>query len=184
MVSTLDSIKHVQGSVVEAGCFAGASTIFLSEHLRDIGPRLYFAIDTFGGFMASDVDHELSVRGKGKQKPTFQDGFSENRKEWVERTLSLAGHGDVNVVQADVASLDYKPFGPIAFALIDVDLYLPVQKALQLIAPHMSHGGVIIVDDCKPDNVFDGAWQAYVEWCEAHQIKTEIAHEKLGLLRF
>ena len=70
------------------------------------------------------------------------------------------------------------------FRLVDVDLYLPVKSALQLIAPHMSDGGVIIVDDCIPDNVFDGAWQAYVEWCEAHQIKTEIAHEKLGVLRF
>ena len=37
MVACLDEIKEVKGSVVEAGCFAGATTIFLREHLRDIG---------------------------------------------------------------------------------------------------------------------------------------------------
>ena len=183
-VSVLDSIKDVKGSVVEAGCFAGATTIFLREHLKDIGQRPYIAIDTFAGFVASDVDHERTVRGKGQQASTFHYGFADNRKEWVERSLKLAGHSDVRVVQADVSTLDYKPFAPIAFALIDVDLYLPVKRALKLISPLMSPGGIIVVDDCKPDNVYDGALQAYIEWCTTKGCEQEIVHEKLGVLRF
>ncbi len=184
MVSELDGLRNVRGSVVEAGCFAGATTIYLREHLKDIGQRPYVAIDTFGGFIPEDVDHEITMRGKAIQTATFRDGFSENRKEWVERALALAGHGDVQVVQADVGGLDYKPYGPIAFALIDVDLYLPVKKALERIAPYMSAGGVIVVDDCQADNVYDGALQAYKEWCAGKGAAEEIVHGKLGVLRF
>ena len=184
MVACLDEIKEVKGSVVEAGCFAGATTIFLREHLRDIGQRRYIAVDTFGGFVPSDVDYEMNQRGKAAQRSTLVGGFSQNRREWVERSMALAGHGDVEVVQADVATLDYAAYAPIAFALIDVDLYLPVQKALSLIAPHMAEGGRIIVDDCSPRQVFDGALQAYDEWCLQQGIPREIVHQKLGVLRF
>ena len=164
--------------------FCGRHHHFLREHLNDIGQRQYVAIDTFDGFIPADVDHELSVRGKDGQESNLVGGFSQNRKQWVERSLALAGHSDVRIVQADVGALDYKPFGPIAFALIDVDLYLPVKKALANIAPHMSPGGCIVVDDCKADNVYDGALQAYAEWCDGRGESQEIVHGKLGVLRF
>lgn len=184
LVSTLDDVRDVKGCVVEAGCFVGATTIYLREHLKDIGQRKYVAIDTFDGFVPTDVDHELQSRGKGGQESNLVGGFSLNRKQWMEKSLQLAGHSDVQIVQADVGALDYKQFGPIAFALIDVDLYLPVQRALERIAPHMSPGGRIIVDDCKAENVYDGALQAYTEFCTARGQKPEIVHEKLGVLRF
>ncbi len=184
MVTTLDEIRDVPGSVVEAGCFAGATTIFLREHLRDSGQRRYIAIDTFDGFTESDVAHEISARGKAAEQATLSSGFRLNRREWVQRSLELAGHAEVEVIKGDAGAVDYRPFGPIAFALIDVDLYQPVAKALARIAPSMSKEGRIVVDDCRPGQVYDGALQAYEEWCAANGRQTEIVHTKLGVLRF
>jgi predicted O-methyltransferase YrrM len=184
MVGALDDIREVPGTVVEAGCFAGATTVFLSEHLKDIGPRRYVAIDTFEGFTDSDVAHEIDKRGKSGESATLASGFRMNQRKWVERSLAIAGHAGVEVVQADAGTLDYTKFGPIAFALIDVDLYQPVARALARITPLMSKGGRIVVDDCRPGHVYDGALQAYQEWCDANGRQAEIVKGKLGVLRF
>ncbi len=185
LVSALDEIGHVGGSVVEVGCFAGATTIFLCEHLANVGQRRrYIAIDTFKGFLRKDVDHEVRAREKGAQRETFATVFTMNRRSWVERSLAINGHADVEVIEADAGALDYRQFAPIAFALIDVDLYQPVSRALRAIAPWMSGGGIIVVDDCRPGNLFDGALEAYTEWCAKAEHQPEIVRDRLGVIRF
>ena len=181
----LDGTAEIKGSIVEAGCFTGATTIFLSEHLRDQGQkRQYVAIDTFSGFLPDDVEHEISVRGKSADREIFATGFALNQRSWVRRSLDLSGHSEVELVEADARTLDYRQFAPIAFALIDVDLYRPVAGTLRAIAPCMSAGGRIVVDDCKPNQAYDGAFAAYTDWCRDAQCQPEIAQGKLGVIRF
>jgi hypothetical protein len=47
----------------------------------------------------------------------------------------------------------------------------------------MSSGGIIIVDDCQPDQMWDGALQAYEEFARERNLPMEIALEKLGVVR-
>ncbi len=47
----------------------------------------------------------------------------------------------------------------------------------------MSPGGIIIVDDCQPDQMWDGALQAYQEFTRQREIPAEIVLEKLGVVR-
>ncbi len=184
LVTALDTLRDVEGSVVEVGCFAGATTIFLHEHLVCSGQqRRYVAIDTFEGFLSSDVDKEIVDRAKGDQHETLKTVFTINRRSWVQRSLDINGHSDVELVEADAGTLDYCQFAPISFALIDVDLYQPVSRVLRSIVPSMNAGGCIVVDDCRPDNVFDGAFQAYMEWCARSGHKPEIVCERLGVIR-
>ena len=185
LVEMLDGVEEIPGSIVEVGCFTGATTIFLSEHLRDQGrSRRYVAIDTFAGFLHDDVEHEINVRGKTADREAFATGFVLNDRNWVRRSLDLSGHSEVDLVEADAATLDYRRFAPIAFALIDVDLYRPVAAALAAIAPCMTKGGRIVVDDCRPDHAYDGALAAYTEWCRDSRRQPEIVHGKLGVIRF
>lgn len=185
LVSMLDEVKEVGGSIVEVGCFSGATTIFLSEHLRDQGrPCRYIAIDTFTGFLEADVAHELTERGKSSDRELYASAFVLNRRSWVRRSLDLSGHSGVDLVEADAGNLDFRQFAPIAFALIDVDLYRPVARSLRAIAPFMSRGGRIVVDDCRPGQAYDGALDAYTEWCEDSRRPLEIVHGKLGVIRF
>jgi hypothetical protein len=47
----------------------------------------------------------------------------------------------------------------------------------------MSSGGIIIVDDCQPDQMWDGALQAYQEFARERNLPMEIVAEKLGVVR-
>ena len=72
--------------------------------------------------------------------------------------------------------------GPLAVVLLDVDLYLPTLRTLEAIYPLLVPGGVILVDDCQPDQVFDGALQAYSEFTEARNLPFEVVGGKAGLI--
>jgi hypothetical protein len=65
--------------------------------------------------------------------------------------------------------------------LLDVDLYIPIRDSLPKIYAAMSPGGVLIVDDCQPNELWDGAIQAYEEFIKEKGIPQEIAFDKLGM---
>jgi predicted O-methyltransferase YrrM len=67
-------------------------------------------------------------------------------------------------------------------ALLDVDLYLPTKKALPRICGATANGGVIIVDDVKNNTAYDGAYHAYMEFCEMMRISPRIIGSKCGLI--
>ena len=47
----------------------------------------------------------------------------------------------------------------------------------------MEGGGIIIVDDVGENNIWDGAYQAYVEFCEELNISPEIVGNKSGIIQ-
>jgi O-methyltransferase len=177
----LTALPAVPGSILEIGCSAGRTTIFLNAHMDAIGfERPYLCVDTFSGFTAADVALERNERGK-----TGSDfaGFSINRRRWFEKTMALNGIRRVRAIEADANSFDYSSLGPVAFCLIDVDLYRPVKSALDGVLSRVSPGGLIAVDDCAPSNRYDGALQAYQEFCRSHSLPEQIVQGKLGLIR-
>jgi O-methyltransferase len=183
LLDCVDRTRHLPGPMLEVGCFSGATTVWLNVHMRASGIRKpYFALDTFEGFVGTDVDYELSARGKRADATTFRDAFAANDIRWVRRTLDLNGLPDVKLVKADASTYDYGRHEAISFALIDVDLYLPVKKALDAIWDRMAPGGIIVVDDCAAENVYDGALQAYREFIAERGLPERIVHTKLGVI--
>jgi predicted O-methyltransferase YrrM len=183
LVHCLDRTRHLAGPILEVGCFQGATTIWLKTHLRATGvEKEYFAIDTFEGFVVSDVDHELTERGKLGDARLLRKAFASNDASWVRKALALNGFPEVHVVKADASTYDYSVHRDISFALIDVDLYVPVRNALAAMWEQMADGGIIVVDDCAPGNVYDGALQAYREFTAMHGLPEQIVEEKLGVI--
>jgi O-methyltransferase len=171
----------LQGSYVEIGCAYGETTLFLAKYLQQLGcEQAYYAIDTFSGFVREHIDHEVSARGKKRSR--LSGAFSTNDPSWLKRSLEANGVRNVRITHSDATKVDYSALGPIGFCLLDVDLYNPVRDTLPRIYDALAPNGVIIVDDCKPDVLFDGARQAYLEFCETRQIAAHIVHEKLGVL--
>ena len=171
----LTETAAVPGCVIEAGCFAGETTVYLNRHMSVAGiEKPYYAIDTFGGFVKSQAAHEVKARVK---PPTF-DGFALNSQRWFDRTMQINRIQRVRSIKADVAELDFSTLAPIAFCLLDVDLYLPTQAALPRIVSALAPGGILVVDDCQPNNLFDGAHQAFIEFGGS-----EIRQRKLGVIR-
>jgi O-methyltransferase len=169
--------KNPRGYFIEAGCAYGATTIFLNK-LVDGLP--YHSIDTFSGFTAESIAHESDKRGKDLGK--LKHDFVVNSEEWYRKNLEIHGVKNVKILKSDVTLVDFSKFNPIAFCLLDVDLYLPIAACLPPIYENLAPGGLIIVDDCRPDCVYDGAEQAYREFCRAMNLPYNTVHGKLGII--
>lgn len=182
LTECLKSVRDVPGCLVEAGCAYGATTVFLNMFMNEEGiERAYYAIDTFSGFIDEDTKYEITNRGK--PVGLYKGHFSENKKVWFDRSMALHGIRRVKSAESDVTKFDFSAIAPIAFCLLDVDLYKPIKAVLPKIYSAMSPGGIIVVDDCKPANSYDGALQAYEEFLQQEGLPKEIAARKLGILR-
>jgi O-methyltransferase len=182
-VQQIDATRDVPGRILEVGCAYGATTVFLKRHMDSEGiAKPYTCVDTFKGFTATDVAYERAVRGKRHE----YDDFRANSKRRFERTLRMNHISGVVVEQCDILDLDLSALAPLAFCLLDVDLYRSTAGALRPLWAALSPGGVLVVDDCDPDpfdDRFDGAGEALREFTEASEQPFEVVWGKLGVLR-
>jgi predicted O-methyltransferase YrrM len=147
----------VPGIIVEAGCALGGSTVVLARAKRPDRPlRVY---DVFGMIPPpSDADgediharYQTVVRGDspGIEGDRYY-GYEENLRDKVANTLrsfglDLEAHR-IELVQGlfqDSLHVDE----PVALAHIDADWYESVRTCLERIAPHLSPGGALVIDD-------------------------------------
>ena len=178
----LEDTKHVNGAVAEVGCAIGETTVFLNKYMdtQEIDKK-YYAIDTFSGFVAEDVEFEVKFRGKTKGLYT---GFQANKKKWFDGTMQRNNISRVISIEADVNNYDLVSLGSLAFAFVDVDLYRPIKKCLRELYQILSPGGVIVVDDCDPQNIrWDGSDQAYKEFSQEMTLPIHIVNDRLGILK-
>jgi O-methyltransferase len=175
---------QVPGAAVEVGCHQGWTTCFLVEALKEAGVnRDYVCIDTFTGF--TPPDRAFEYKWRGKPVGTYDEDFVINDPRWLKASVRRFGYSNVSVHMADASTFDYQALGKIAFALVDLDLYRPVKESLKRIIPHMAKGGVIVVDDCDQvtEPRWDGAYEAFLEFCRERSITPEIVCGKLGIIR-
>lgn len=142
--------------------------------------KKYFAIDTFSGFTAKDIEQEDPNLRKFYENHQFQI----NTKKWFEYTMIYNGVKRVVAIQADVNTFDLTKLGNLCFILLDIDLYRPTKKSIKELYTSLTPGGIMIVDDCNPNVVaWKGAFQAYVEFMKEIHQPIDIVHNQLGLLR-
>jgi Macrocin-O-methyltransferase (TylF) len=181
LVFEIERLKDAIGAIVEIGVARGMTTRFLCEHLVKSGytHQDLYALDTFSSFLARDVDFEVAHRGK--TKGDLKGHFGYNDFETWKRTFRSFPF--VKAVQGDCATFDYATIAPIKLALLDVDLYLPIKHALPKLYKHLRVGGVILVDDVLRNTLYDGAYQAYTEFCNDANIHPTVVGNKFGIIR-
>jgi O-methyltransferase len=172
----------VAGSLLEIGCAAGLTTIFLNKYMDHQGiEKKYYTVDTFSGFVSEDIEFEVANRGK---KHRLYTHYQVNSKRWFDGTMARNNISRVRSVQADVNKLDLSTFGPLSFVLLDVDLYRPMRKCLPELYELASPGSIIVVDDCNSKDIrWDGSDQAYKEFMGQIGQPAKIIHGKLGIIR-
>jgi len=136
--------------------------------LRNIGrPKPYFGVDTFSGFVATQFDADVAT-GNGEH---HRYAFSAGSLNLVRRVLALHDASSGILIQGDICTLPETDLPPqIACALVDVDLAMPVEAALERIWARLVPGGRIVVDDCYENR---GDWQAikgYQAFCRRHAL--------------
>lgn len=181
LINEIEKFKDVKGSVIEIGVARGLTTRFLCEHIRkqkiEHTTTLY-AIDTFDSFTQADLDFEVRERGKAMAELT---AFGYN--DFAVWSKNFADFPFVIPVKADCSTVDYNALSPIKLVFLDVDLYLPTKNTLPKLFDALISGGAIVCDDVLNDNVYDGAYQAYMEFCEERGFKPEIIGNKCGVIR-
>ncbi|MCR6657469.1 MAG: TylF/MycF family methyltransferase [Opitutus sp.] len=183
LLNLVDEALAVPGDLVEVGCYRGYTTTFLNRHLNEVAPgRRYLAIDTFSGFTPESVDVEVKQRGKSAGHRAFAK-FTVNSRRVFDATLKLNNITRVAVIEGDICRRDLDPAQRFCFGLIDVDLYAPSRAGLEKVWAQLNPGGVIVVDDCQPRQIYDGSRQALEEFGKEHGVAFEIVAEKLGVLR-
>jgi predicted O-methyltransferase YrrM len=180
ITSTLESVKPA-GAILEIGVGGGATSVAINMFMKQKSiQRPFYAVDTFSGFTEEDVDFEIRQRGKSNSYL----GYQTNSKTSYSKTLIAHGVEHAHVIQADAKDLDYTKFAPLAFCLLDIDLYKPVESVLPRLYEVLEPGGIIIVDDCAlEESLYDGAGEAYRNFCAKMGAIPELAHEKLGVIR-
>jgi O-methyltransferase len=183
LASCIDRTRDLNGAIAEVGCFLGHTTTFLNKHMDAEGiEKPYYAMDTFSGFVPSQLEYERDQRRKAPFYTSMRAAFTGNSKTMLDKQLSWNGIRRVRSIQADAAAFDYRTIAPFSFVLIDVDLYIPVLRALEQIVPLMQPGGIVVIDDCASGQFYDGALQAYTEFAAQRRFASDIRHGKLGIL--
>jgi hypothetical protein len=180
IIYELERIRDLPGAILEIGVARGMTTRFMCEHLIRMGrtSEPLYAIDTFESFKEDHLKFETAVRGKTRDELA---AFAYNDFEIWSKNFKQFPF--VMPCKADCATFDYSSIGPIKFAFLDVDLYLPTREALNRIYIELCEGGVILVDDVTTGINWDGAHQAYVEFCSKQGIQTNFLGTKCGLIR-
>jgi len=179
-VNELDRVKNTSGSILEIGVSRGMTTRFICEHLVASGrtEERFCVIDTFESFVPKDVRYEVKHRGKA---PGEIWGFGYIDYDAWKRNFRkfpfLCAH------KADCSTFDYSLVSPIKFAFLDVDLYLATKAALSHIYANLVDGGVILVDDVMRPSRWDGAYQAYSEFCDELGLPFHQVGNKMGIIR-
>jgi hypothetical protein len=181
LVSEIDRLKGAKGNIVEIGVARGMTTRFLCEHIRrqNLQDTLtYYAIDTFQSFTEESLEHEVKHRGKSMHSLR---AFEYNDHETWKRNFSEFPF--VKTIKSDCSIVDYGSIAPLKLTFLDVDLYLPTHKTLPKLYEATVSGGTILVDDVMDNNVYDGAYQAYMEFCRDLKVDPIFIGNKCGMIR-
>jgi O-methyltransferase len=180
LAQSLKETRDVPGCCAEIGCAYGQTTAFLRKFMDENGiHKDYYAIDTFAGFVPEHLDYEADRRDKDRTVDTW---FVNNKKQWFDYSLRVSNVNNVVSIESDAMKFDFDTVGRIAFALLDVDLYLPMIDVLPKLYRNLSTGGMILVDDCMPHQHWDGALAAYNEFVSQNGIEHKIVLNKIGVI--
>ncbi|MBI4419809.1 MAG: class I SAM-dependent methyltransferase [Gemmatimonadetes bacterium] len=150
-------VLPVKGSIVECGVFKGFGLMSWAKLSAMLEPenltRRIYGFDTFSGFPAVS---ENDVNGVEPPQPggLFADAYEELEALIAEYDKDrFLGHIDkVHLIRGDVlqtmpAFLETHRHLVVSLLFLDVDLYEPTKRAIELLLPRMPRGAVIAFDE-------------------------------------
>jgi len=167
-------VLNVNGSFVECGVLHGAGTLAWAKLSSIFEPanhvRKIIGFDTFEGFPS--VDQKDSRTGTSDQlKPA---GLTGSPYDHVREAVSvydlnraIAHIPKVELIKGDLTKtapkyLEDNPHLVVALLYLDVDLYEPTKKAIEVFLPRMPKGAIIVFDELNA-RIFPGETLAVLE---------------------
>jgi O-methyltransferase len=160
--------QNIPGAVVEFGCYAGTTSLFIRRLLDGTGQsnvRLFHVYDSFEGLPpksrednnAAGVDFEA-----GKLYASKKDFIQQFKS--ANLGLPIIHKGWFNELSPNDVPAE------IAFAFLDGDFYDSIISSLRLVWPRMAPGGRILVDDYRRETL-PGVERAIRDFFQGKQVK-------------
>jgi O-methyltransferase len=162
---------NAKGDIVEFGCYAGTTSLFISRLLTmQKSTRAFHVYDSFEGLpekKAQDQSRAGDQFKAGELAVTKKQFILNYKKAGVPLPRIHKGWFS-DLTEADVPE-------KITFAFLDGDYYESVMTPLKLIWPRLVSGAVIVVDDYV-NEALPGAAKAVDEWLLTHPAKLTVEH--------
>ena len=175
-------ILHINGSIVECGVLHGAGLLAwakLSSILEPVNhTRRIIGFDTFEGF----PDLHENDTATGTSSHFKKGGLKGSEYESVLRAIEIFDLNrplqhipKVELVKGDIIHtaeryIKENPHIVISLLYLDLDLYAPTKKALEVFLPRMPKGSVICFDELNA-KMFPGETMAVHEILELNRLK-------------
>lgn len=161
----------VSGAVVEFGCYAGTTSLFVSRLLNiQKSTRELHVYDSFEGLP------EKRAEDQSRAGDQFKSGeLAVSKKQFV-LNYKKAGLPLPRVHKgwfSDLTAADIPD--KIAFAFLDGDYYESILTPLKLIWPRLVPGARIVVDDYA-NEALPGAAKAVDDWLTTHPATLSVEH--------
>lgn len=150
-------LQHLEGDIIEFGCYTGGSAIFMANVARCLGMNsTIYALDTFEGMPPTDLAIDLHREGSfGKIDLSYLKTYIQN--SGLKNLVLVKG-----LFQETTLPL-LKNTQKILLAHIDCDIYSAVSYAIESVNPFMHQaGGYLVFDDPLCPRCL-GAFQAVEE---------------------
>lgn len=173
---TLQLQSH--GAVVEFGCYVGTTSLFIRRLLdQSVGDHPFHVYDSFAGLPPK---HTFDQSVAGEQ---FVEGeLHASRKQFMIH-FKKAGLLPPTIHKAWFSGLTLNDMpDQIVFAFLDGDYYESIRDSLALVAPKLSEGAVVVVDDYA-NEALPGAAKATDEWLRLHG-KTARVQASLAIIHW
>lgn len=149
MADYLLRYRHIDGVMVEFGCYAGGMTAKLSHVAQIIGKK-YYVFDSFMGLLQSakyeTYDERYSSLGK------FEVGQFASSLENTKSNIEKYGNVDSCIFVPGVIEINLESFTEkVMFCFIDVDLILTAKQIIKKIWNNVSGSGIFTHEACIKD---------------------------------
>ena len=162
LLEELKKTLEISGDVVEFGCYEGDTSILLANEIRNQPDKWLYLYDSFEGLP------EKTAEDNSADGWRFQAGELKASPDTVRHKFKKYALPDPVITKAWFNELtDADLPSQISFALLDGDFYESIKTSLQLVAPRMSSGGIIVIHDYRNARL-PGSGKAVNEFLAEH----------------
>ena len=178
IAESINATKHLEGDIVDLGCFKGVTTCFMVEVLQELNiDKKVWAYDSFAGF-PDDFDDKDRYDAEGNENNTINKLHAGHLK--CSRDLFDEHTKDVDQTKLKVFKRFFKDIQPeelpekICFGFFDGDIYSSVKTSFELTIPRAVDGCIMYVhDNCRHDlKWWSGASRAATEAQEKYNLES------------
>jgi len=144
LLAELKKTLDLSGDVVEFGCYEGDTSILLADVLRDSPDKWLYLYDSFEGLP------EKTAEDKSADGWRFQAGELKASPDTVRSKFKKYDLPEPVITKGWFDQLENSDLpNEISFALLDGDFYNSIKTSLELVAPRLVSGGIIVVHDYR-----------------------------------